>query len=620
MSEIEGVFVCHLPCPECGSSDNLGLYLKETPDGDSYDAFCFGCGKSYNHNHLVENKMLDADFKVDKSKLKEPKKPITRQEYDALLARTTTNGKMKDGTQYRGLSNWVLEFYGHRIERDSNGNISGVYYLETTTNDKGKVVPAGYKCRKIPKKFGIGNIGKTGTSNHFSGQHKFPNGGKYLVIVGGEEDKCAAQQMFRDYQLSKGQGEYDPYAVVSPTSGEGSAVKQASAQYDWVDKFETIVVCLDNDDAGIKAKDDLVKVLPKDKVKVMSLSGKDPNKMLLDGKHKQFISNFWDAKEVVSSGIFNSIEAMKGVTDYLLADKIRFPPMLEKLNEASRGGVRSTGAIVNIIADTSTGKTMFTDGLSIWWAFNSPLIPTTLSIERTKEEYMLDITSHHLSKNLSWFKEGSMAVEYLNRPEVQELVNDLLVNEYGEPRFHIIDERTGSIEGLKKQVDRSWKQNGSRLFILDPLSDVLSRFPQEVQEDFFLWEKQMKKEGLVFINVLHTRKPMPDKEGKIRPVTEYDAKGTGSSVQSGDINIVLNRDKMAVDPVIRNTTTVDAPKLRGGTTGHVCDLYYDPETRRQYDKEDYFKNLYLQNTVNGETGTHQEITSIVDDVPEEYGF
>ena len=584
MSEQEnGVFVQHLPCPSCGSQDNLGLYLKETEDGDMYDASCFGCKAFFSHNQLVENGMLDADFKVDKSVLKAPKQRITREEYTELQERTNFSGKMSDGTQYRGLADWVLEFYGHRVERYSDGRIRAVYYPETK---EGKLM--GFKSRHLPKKFGIGNIGKTGISNDLSGQHKFLNGGRDVIIVAGEEDKCAAQQMFREYQIMKKQDAYDNYAVVSPTTGEGSAYKQIAANYDFFDSFENIIVCMDNDEAGRAASEEIVKVLPKDKVKVMHLSGKDCNQMLLDGRQKQFISNFFDAKPVIDVGIYSSVDSMQGVYDFLTSEKIKFPPMLEKLNEAARGGIRSTGAIVNIIADTSTGKTLFSDGLSIWWAFNSPLLPTTLSIERTKEEYMVDIISQHLGKNLSWYKDGMDAVNYLNLPEVKTLVDDLLINEYGEPRFHVIDERNGGVEALKKQVDRSWKQFGSRLFILDPLSDVLRSLGNEAQEDFMMWEKQMKKEGLVLINILHTRKPMPDKEGKIRPVTEYDALGSSSFVQSADINIVLNRDKMAVDPVIRNTTRVDAPKLRGGTTGHICDLYYDPESRRQYDKDVYF--------------------------------
>ena len=41
-------------------------------------------------------------------------------------------------------------------------------------------------------------------------------------IVGGEEDKLAAAQMLRDYQVARKQDAYDRIPVVSTTAGEGS--------------------------------------------------------------------------------------------------------------------------------------------------------------------------------------------------------------------------------------------------------------------------------------------------------------------------------------------------------------------------------------------------------------
>jgi hypothetical protein len=141
---------------------------------------------------------------------------------------------------------------------------------------------------------------------------------------------------------------------------------------------------------------------------------------------------------------------------------------------------------------------------------------------------------------------------------------------------------------LKACVDRAVTQYGSRLIIFDPLTDFLRSLGTEAQEEFMLWEKQKKKEGIVFINVLHTRKPSPDKEGKVRMVTEYDALGSGTFVQSADANIVINRDKSAEDAIDRNTTQVDLPKIRGGVTGKACDIYYDYKTRTLHDRDDYF--------------------------------
>ena len=103
------------------------------------------------------------------------------------------------------------------------------------------------------------------------------------------------------------------------------------------------------------------------------------------------------------------------------------------------------------------------------------------------------------------------------------------------------------------------------------------------------YEKQMKKEGVVFLNLLHTRKPSNEKgDDGFKRVSEYDILGSGTIPQSADINIVLNRNKMAEDNVERNTTYVDIPKCRGGLTGtDICKLYYDPMTRKQYDLDDW---------------------------------
>ena len=139
---------------------------------------------------------------------------------------------------------------------------------------------------------------------------------------------------------------------------------------------------------------------------------------------------------------------------------------------------------------------------------------------------------------------------------------------------------------LKQNED---KQNNSKLVILDILTDVLRSLPLDEQEQFMMWEKQMKKEGVVFLNLLHTRKPSNEKgEDGFKRVSEYDILGSGTIPQSADINIVLNRNKMAEDSVERNTTYVDIPKCRGGLTGSdICKLYYDPMTRKQYDLDDW---------------------------------
>lgn len=417
------------------------------------------------------------------------------------------------------------------------------------------------------------------------------------VMVCGNCDLVSAYQMLREDQKSRGQGEYDPVAVVSPTTGEPSAYKQVAAQYEFFDSFDIIVVGMDNDEVGKISAQAIAKVLPADKVRIATWSSKDPNKMLEEGKQKQFVRDFYNAKPYVNVGIKSASEAMSEVAEFLNAPKIKLPKHLHRLEENMRGGIKSTGAIVNIIGHTSIGKSLFTDTLIYDWVFNSPIVPTILSLERTAGELLIDLYSLHLKKNLTWFKDGNDALEYLDKPEVKVLCENLVYKEDGTPRFFIVDERSASVESMQKQIDKSRKQNSSNFIICDPLTDFLRSLPLEDQENFMLYQKMLKKDGVVFINVLHTRKPQSDKEGKPKDVTEYDVLGSGSFVQSADINIILNRDKMAEDPRERNTTYVSMPKCRGGITGLACKVYYDPETRQVYDYDDRFGTNTNNSTV-----------------------
>lgn len=482
---------------------------------------------------------------------------------------------------YRGIRDEINKFFGHLSKLDNQGNVVARYYPET--NNNGKLT--GYKCRNHPKDFSHGKVGATGNKSQLSGQVKFKSPSKYVLYVGGEEDKAAAYQMLKENRKDQ---EFDSIPVVSPTSGEGSAAKQAAMQYDWFDQYDIIVIGMDQDEAGIKAAKEIAAVLPKEKLRIATWSGKDPNQMLIDGKEKQFVRDFYNAKEFINSGIFSSGDAEAGLEEFLTAPKIGLPPQLSKLQAAMRGGIKSTGSVVNIIGDTSIGKSFLSDTLIYHWLFNSPRVPTIVSLERTKEELTIDLLSMHLKKNLMWFTDGHDAVDYLNQPEVQLLKNELLYNEAGEPRFFIIDEREGDIELLKRQMEKSGKVNDSRLMVIDPLTDFLRSLGTEVQENFMMWQKLQKKNGFVFINILHTRKPPTDKDGNVRKVTEYDALGSGTFIQSADVNIVINRDKMSSDPIEKNTTYVDMPKCRGGITGEICALYYDAETRQQYDRDEYF--------------------------------
>lgn len=484
---------------------------------------------------------------------------------------------------YRSIKDEYNRFFGHLTKLDENGVVKARYYPET--NIKGKI--AGWKCRNHPKDFTFGLIGNTGSKNQLSGQVKFTSGGKYLLIVGGEEDKVAAYQMLADNRTNK---DFDPIAVVSPTAGENSAAKQVASQYTFCDAYEFIYIGTDNDDAGRKAALAIAAVLPKEKVMLVTWSGKDPNKMLQDGKEKQFCRDFYNAKPLVASGIAESTGLMDQVREELMRPRIPLPPEWLPLQEAMKGGIRQ-GSIVNIIGDTSVGKSTLVNALNYFWMFNAPEKVGVASLEATSGQYTLDMLSLHLEKNLVWMGEGTNILEYLERPDVIEQYDNLLTDEYGQPRFSILDERDGNIKMLERQIDKLVNQHGCKIIVIDVLTDILRGTNGEMQENHMLWQKQMVKTGVTIVNVLHTRKPQ-NSEGGWRKASEYDALGSGTFVQSAAYNIVVSRDKMNNDVLIRNTTHVDMPKCRGGITGEIMKLIYDSETRTQLNETNYNLKKY----------------------------
>lgn len=502
------------------------------------------------------------------------------QAMDREELREFMSTKTYHSNSYRSIPDDVSKFFGHMSELDQDGNVKARYYPET--NDEGKV--CGWKCRNHPKDFSHGKVGITGGRSQLSGQIKFKNAGKYVLIVGGEEDKAAAYAMLKSNQK---EAEYDTIAVVSPTSGEGAAAKQCARQYEWLNKYDIIVIGMDNDPAGIKAAVEIAKVLPKEKVRIATWSMKDPNEMLKAGKSKQFVRDFYAAKPLEESGVKDSSTMVEAMKHELLAPKIPLPPHMHKLQEAMGGGIRQ-GRIVNVIGDTSTGKSSHVNALVYHWAFNAPETICVVSLEATEGQYALDLTSLHLERNLTWYEDGQDIIDYIEQPEVSALIDNLMYKENGQPRYYIIDERDGSIELLEQQMERMYRQHGCKIFIIDVLTDILRGSAESKQEDHMKWQKQFIKNGVTIINVLHTRKPPMNADGKPRKVTEYDALGSGTFVQSAAINIVINRDKMA-SGIEQNTTYVDMPKCRGGKTGEICKWFYDFKTRKIWDLDDYLE-------------------------------
>lgn len=407
-------------------------------------------------------------------------------------------------------------------------------------------------------------------------------GGKTLVV--GNCDQLSAYQMLKEYRESKG-SDFET-AVVSPTTGAQS-VKQIAANYKFLDSFENIILCMDNDKAGQEAIDKLLPVLPKGKVKIMEMRYKDPNEYLCKGESKKFIQDFYAAKARVPAGVLPSDQLYDLMMSQIGMPRLPFPRFMGSLNDFFRGGI-PTGHIINIAAATSLGKTTLVNELIYYWIFNSPYRVGIVSMELNSGQYTEALLSRHIGRKLALIESDEEKLEYLSRPDVQEKAQELLKDSNGDPRFYLLDNRDANVQEIQDTIEELVISCGCRVIVIDVLQDIIASLPNEEQELFLKWSKSMiKSHNIIMIYVNHTRKT---KSGENAADDESSIHGSSSIIKSASVNIMLKRDKMSPCEYTRNKTEILVHKNRVyGITGPAGAVYYDNETHTLHNFDEWMR-------------------------------
>lgn len=573
-----GVFKYHTSCPDCGSSDGLAVYQDDS-------TYCWVCNEGTISEELKEQlkekhkgkgkvkRMTDAKEEV--KIVKSTKPVITEDKAKEIKEQTSIQGK-----GFRGLKDEYTKQFGVRYSySEETGDVQEQYYPVTQESTL-----TGYKIREVPKNFR--SIGRTGADCELFGQFKFNRGGKYLIIVEGELDMLSAYQMLAEY--NKNRGSDFEVAVVSPTTGANSQ-KQIAAQYKFCDSFENIVLCYDQDKAGKEAAEKVVSYLPKGKVKFMTMRYKDPNEYLMNGKQKEFVNDFYNAKTYTPAGVVGSSELYEKLLESTQVKKIPLPPFMAKLDEMLNS--IDLGTIGVIAAGSGAAKTTVANELIYYWLFNSPYKVGVVSLELTCGQYAQAMLSRHIENKIANIKDPEEKLKFLERESVKQKADELFKTPDGQDRFMVIDERDGSIEVLQDKIEEMVISCGVKVIILDPISDLLDGLPLEQQANLMKWQKSMVKNyNVTFINIAHIRKGSNNKESASTGafVPEEAVIGASQQVKSASWVIMLSRDKYAEDDVLRNTTHIVLSKNRSnGITGKAGSMYYCNQTHRLYDLDSF---------------------------------
>lgn len=519
-------FIRHEPCDDCGSSDAVGLY----DDGHTYCQVC----NAYHHGDGEERESRQ----VTEEKVVTPFTPKT----DVFRA-----------IPRRGLTEAAVEKFGIDVCVDKTQDVAHRYpYFKN-----GKHV--GNKVRKRSEK----NFWYEGdTDSDLFGQHLFPPGcAKQVTVVEGELDAASAWLLLGSR-----------YPVVSIKSS-GSAVKDCTKAFEYLNSFDEIVVCFDKDEAkerpngeiyypGQDAAKKVAELFAPGKCRILTLEhGKDPNEYRVnDIDPKIFVSEWWKAPRYTPDGlIFGSDESL---WDDIINSPSPFcvPLPWEGMNSLVYG--LRLGEMVTFTADPKIGKTTVLKAIEYSLLMNTELVELGygvgfMHLEEPKKDLAVGLMGLHVNKRLGLPDTDTNEIELRG-------AYDAVINT---PRVVIWDHfGSNSVDAVVNKV-RHMVALGCKYIVLDHFSILASDQSGDERKALDEIATRLKtltvELNICLIGVIHQ-----NRQGKIR--------GTMAFEQLSNLVILLERDKLDRDPWRRNITTVTVTENRfSGRTGIACHLFYD---------------------------------------------
>lgn len=511
------------PCPKCraeghdAKGDNLGVF----DDGHKY---CFKCG----YQEQNGTKMQTA--------IKQPE-PITERTgaYEAIPDRrlSVVTTKKFDITVAPG-----KHYYNYH---DAHGNLIAT----KVRNTKDKTF------------YAKGNL----QGAMLFGQKSCRGSGKFITITEGELDAASVSEMF--------QNKWD---VVSLKTGAAGAVRDIKQHLEFLEGYDNVVLCFDNDEAGRKAVDAVLPLFSHGKAKVMTLPLKDASEMLQANRIREFTSAFWDAKAHHPVGIlsFSDKEMWDSFVRRGTEEIIPMPEAYGALNQMMGGGI-AAGEITIIGALTSIGKSTMVYNLLYDLLTTGNKKVGAVFLEADRGEIVEKTISLHLGQNISIIPANKRDYTAY-RTAYDDLIKD--------DKLHILDHQGSSdADILFSKMRYLVKGLDCEVIILDPLQAAVTSNENGMIDQFMdNCLKLAKETGVSIIVVSHLRKPSSNDP---HAVSEYDTKGSGSINQIAFNTILLSRDKLSDNPIERNSTKVQLVKCRRtGNTGVAGWLYYDSDSGR----------------------------------------
>lgn len=544
-----GTYVKNTRCTECESSTGLVIYKEE--DG-TVNGTCFKCEKYFNNRKLNNVEHTETRKSYYKPQL-------TRNEVLEYPIR---------GESDRFIVPEVNERFGIRVSKDEitceDDTVYYPYYIKTKLS--------GFKVRVLPKHF-TSDVGNTSGCDLF-GQHLCSMANKKIIITEGEEDCLAVYQ-----ELWRMSGEKRHPNVVSLKNGAGDG-KNIEKSSEFLNHFETVILCLDNDQEGIRALNRICSILDLKKIKIMKLPRKDASECLQAGDGLSIREAFHNLQDFVPYGIVKISECRDRYFNHETVLGIDYP--WKEFNRAA-GGIKF-GDLDTFTADTSSGKTQLMREIIYHLLESTDVKIGAIFLEETLDTTLSGLGSISINQRLTLndvrksVSEGDLKRSWDSISRDNRLV-------FRDNTFMDIDDSS-----LFNMITYMASVSGCKVIVLDHLSYLVSLGGKDTDErkriDFLMTKlKALAIQLNVWIGiVVHLRRSgrgVPFDRGGVPSL--HDLRGSGGLEQISNSVYFIQRNRFHSEEPMRNVMRLHIFKNRySGECGGMDYLEYDGDTGRIY--------------------------------------
>jgi twinkle protein len=392
------------------------------------------------------------------------------------------------------------------------------------------------------------------------GQHLWRDSGKMVVVTEGEIDALSVSQAFGN-----------KWPVVSVPNGAQGAKRAVGKALEWLNKFDKVVFCFDNDEPGRNAAKECAALLPPDKAKIATLPVKDANEMTQQGRVDELIDALYGAKAYRPDGILNGADLWDIVTEDSAKKCFDYPYI--GLN-AKTQGLRK-GEIVTVTAGSGIGKSQICREFAHYLLQQGETIGY-IALEESVQRTALGLMSIAINKPLHLDKAKATP------EETKEAFEQTL----GTGRVYLYDHwGSTDCDNLLDKIRYLANGCGCGWIVLDHISIVVSGLDggdeRRLIDNTMTKLRALTEELQVgMILVSHLKRPSGDKGHEDGAQTSL-AQLRGSAAIGQLSDIVLGCERNQQDPEQGHLTVVRVLKNRWtGETGVATLLEYHKETGR----------------------------------------